>query len=107
MERTDEEEGERAARPYVRSVTRNPKEKEEKKLILRKGVSVWIDGANKKFPEKRDGVFFFFIQLTGPKAFYRPQQNRGRGLWICSTHGTGGLFALYRRRFAVYISLYL
>jgi len=83
MER-NEEEGERAARPYVRSVSGNPKEK-EKKTYSRRIVSVWFDGANTKNPGIRDGVFFFFFfLLTGQKAFYRPQQDNGR-IVVCST----------------------
>jgi hypothetical protein len=83
MERT-EEEGERAARPYVRSVSGNPKEKRGKKLILRKKC-LCLDGrGEQKIPGKTRRRPFFFIQLTGPKAFYRPQQNRGR-IVVCST----------------------
>jgi len=53
-----EEEGERAARPCVRSVSGKPKEKEKKKTYS-KNVSVWIDGANKKFPENATASFSF------------------------------------------------
>jgi hypothetical protein len=59
-----EEEGERAARPYVRSVSGNTEEK-EKKIHSRKTVSAWIDGANKKFLENATASFSF--NLTGPK----------------------------------------
>ena len=93
--RGPEEEGERAARPYVRSVSGNPKRKRGKKLILEKSVSLFGSMGRTKNPRKNAmASFFFFIQLTGPKAFYRLQQNRGKdcgfvrpkGLAVCSLY---------------------
>jgi hypothetical protein len=59
MERTRR--GGRARRsPICAKCLWKPKKKKRKKTHSgEKCVSVWIDGANKKFPGKRDGVFFF------------------------------------------------
>jgi hypothetical protein len=102
MFRWRETEGEHAARPYVRSVTGNSKEKEKK--THSKNVSVRIDGANKKFPEARRRLFFLFTDWSKSVLSASAKQRGDCGLF---DPGTGGLFALYRRRFAVYISLYL
>jgi hypothetical protein len=81
----------------------NQKKKREKKTYS-KNVSVWIDGANKN-SRKRDGVFFFLFTDWSKSVLSASAKQRGDcGLF---DPGTGGLFALYRRRFAVYISLYL
>jgi hypothetical protein len=70
------------------------KEKEEKNSFWRK-VCLCLDRwGEQKIPGKTRRRLFFFIQLTGPKAFYRPQQNRGKdcgfvrpkGLAVCSLY---------------------
>jgi hypothetical protein len=59
MERTRRRGGRARRSPVCAKCHWKPKRKRGKKLILRKGVSVWIDGANKKFPENATASFFF------------------------------------------------
>jgi hypothetical protein len=59
-------------------------QKKKRKKLTRK-MSLFGSMGRTKNSRKRDGVFFFFL-LTGQKAFYRPQQNKG-GIVVCSTQG--------------------
>lgn len=97
-----EEEGERAARPCVRSVSGKPKEKEKKKLT-RKMSLFGLMGRTKNSRKTRRRLF---LSTDWSKSVLSAsaKQREDCGLF---DPGTGGLFALYRRRFAVYISLYL
>jgi hypothetical protein len=60
------------------------KRKREKKKLTRKMSLFGLMGRT-KIPGSVTASFFFFL-LTGQKAFYRPQQNKG-GIVVCSTQG--------------------
>jgi hypothetical protein len=78
MERI-EEEGEHAARPYVRSVSGNPKEKEKKTRSTK--MSLGLMGANKKNSGHARAFFSFLFTDWSKKRFIGLSKTKG-GLWF-------------------------